>query len=126
MEKRDSWLKVRISADEKVAWQAEADAEGLTLANLVRNRLGGAAQVAREPKPAKRATRRADPLLLHAVGRVSSNLNQLARWANMYKSEVEAILVIQALLAIDAHLAASFSYRPTGSGAEPQGEVEKK
>lgn len=125
MEKRDSWLKVRISPEEKEAWQAEAEAEGLTLANLVRARMGGAAKVDRAPKPEKRLTRRADPVLLHAVGRVGSNLNQLARWANTHKSAAEAVLVIEALLAIDSQLSHSFSYRP-GSGAEPQGEVLKK
>ena len=126
MQKRDTWLKVRISPEEKEAWQAKADALGLTMANLVRARMGGVDQVDREPKPQKRMTRRADPVLLQAVGRVGSNLNQLARWANIHKSEAEAVLVIQALLAIDSQLSHSFSYRPTGSGAEPQGEVLKK
>lgn len=125
MEKRDNWLKVRISQEEKQAWQAEADSLGITMANLVRARMGGVAQVAREPKPAKRATRRTDPLLLHAVGRAGSNLNQLARWANTHKSEAEAVLVIEALMAIDSQLRASFSYRPGGPGAEPLGEVKK-
>lgn len=119
MEKRDSWLKVRISLEEKAAWQAEADALGLTMANLVRARMGGVAQVDRAPKPPPRASRRADPVLLHAVGRVGSNLNQLARWANTHKSEAEAVLVLEALIAIDSQLRASLSYR---SGS-PQGET---
>lgn len=117
MEKRDSWLKVRISPEEKAVWQAEAEDEGLTLANLVRARMGTVAQVAREPKPAKRTTRRTDPLLLHAVGRAGSNLNQLARWANTHKSEAEAVLVIEALMAIESQLRASFSDSPGGPGA---------
>jgi hypothetical protein len=101
---RPKWVHVMVSEQERTAWQAQAGAAGLTLADLIRKRLGDAKEVGREPIR-RRAARRADPALLAALGRIGSNLNQVARWANTYKDKAEAVQVLAALVAIEQLLA---------------------
>jgi len=38
--------------------------------------------------------------LLRELAKVGNNLNQIARWANTYKSDADALEVTQALLSI--------------------------
>lgn len=97
---RPKWVHVMVSEQERAAWQAQAGAAGLTLADLIRKRLGDAREVGRAPVR-RRAARRADPALLAALGRIGSNLNQVARWANTYKNKAEAVQVLAALVAIE-------------------------
>jgi hypothetical protein len=103
-ELRPKWVHVKVNEQERTAWQAQAGAAGLTLADLIRKRLGDAKEVGREPIR-RRAARRADPALLAALGRIGSNLNQVARWANTYKDKAEAVQVLAALVAIEQLLA---------------------
>lgn len=113
---RAKWVHVKVSDQERAGWQAQAEAAGLTLADLIRQRLGDARPVGRDPVR-RRAARRADPELLAALGRIGSNLNQVARWANTYKGKAEAVQVLAALVSIEQILS---SYRPGVSGAKPQ------
>lgn len=100
MAKKDGgWVKVRTSQDEKDRWEAVALSEEMTLSNLIRVRLN-TVTVDRPPKK-QRLTRQADPLLLSNIGRVGSNLNQIARWANTHKTAAEASEVLLALIAIE-------------------------
>lgn len=99
MRARTTVVNLRLKADEKEAWQAMAKAEGVTLADLIRTRLS-TKTVDRDPIK-RRVGRKADPLLLSNIGRVGSNLNQLARWANSYKSGAEASEILLALVAIE-------------------------
>ena len=112
---RAKWVHVKVTDDERAGWQAQAEAAGLTLADLIRQRLGEARPVGRDPIR-RRASRRADPELLAALGRIGSNLNQIARWANTYKGKAEAVQVLAALVGIEQILS---SYRPGVSGAKP-------
>lgn len=112
---RAKWVHVKVTDDERAGWQAQAEAAGLTLADLIRQRLGEARPVGRDPIR-RRASRRADPELLAALGRIGSNLNQIARWANTYKGGAEAVQVLAALVGIEQILS---SYRPGVSGAKP-------
>lgn len=112
---RAKWVHVKVTDDERAGWQAQAEAAGLTLADLIRQRLGEARPVGRDPVR-RRAARRADPELLAALGRIGSNLNQIARWANTYKGKAEAVQVLAALVSIEQILS---SYRPGVSGAKP-------
>lgn len=105
MRKRTELVTLRVTPEEKLAWTALAEADDLTLADLVRSRLGHSDAVGREPKK-KRIGRKADPVLLANVGRVGSNLNQIARWANSFKSAAEASEVLLALVAIEQLLQA--------------------
>ena len=105
---REKWIHVRLSEEERAAWQAMAKEQKLTVADLIRKRMGESRTVDREPKRT-RAARRADPELIQSMGRVGSNLNQLARWANTFGSGADAGHIIKCLLAIDQTLS---SYRP--------------
>lgn len=102
MRKRDHIVKVRVSSDEKTLWETRATAQQMTLADLIRASMN-IDTVDREPKK-KRLTRQADPILLANIGRVGSNLNQLARWANTHKSAAEAAEIMLALVAIEKSL----------------------
>ena len=106
---RDLWQHVKVTPSERAAWKAAAQAEGLTVADLIRKRMGAATE-GRAPKRT-RAARRADPRLLQAAGRIGSNLNQIARWCNTHCENADAVQVLAALVAIDQALT-SFSYRP--------------
>lgn len=110
---RDLWQHVKVTPSERAAWKAAAAAEGVTVADLIRKRMGTAPE-GRAPKRA-RAARRADPRLLQAAGRIGSNLNQIARWCNTYADGADAVQVLAALVAIDLSLTSfspSSSYRP--------------
>jgi len=96
---RDKWVHIKVSGEERDAWQAAAEAEGVTLADLVRARMV-TKTVDREPRR-RRAARRADPALLAAIGRVGNNLNQIGRWVNTYKKGAEVIPVIAALVSLE-------------------------
>jgi len=48
----------------------------------------------------KRLTRAADPVLVAQVGKIGSNLNQLARWANTEKSSADAVQILAELVRI--------------------------
>ena len=109
--RRDKLLTIKTTEAERSAWQAEATAAGLTLADLIRERMS-AVQVGREPRQKrKRLTKDADPALLAILGRLNGNMNQLAAWANNFKTGAEAVQVLAALNAMDKILS---SYRPTG------------
>lgn len=96
---RDKWVHIKVAQEERDAWQAAAEADGVTLADLIRSRMS-TATVDREPRR-RRAARRADPALLAAMARIGSNLNQVARWANTYKRSADAVPIIAALVAIE-------------------------
>ena len=51
-----------------------------------------------------RVSRKVNPELLRALAKIGNNLNQIARWANTYKSNTDALEIIQALLAIQRAL----------------------
>lgn len=106
---RDLWQHVKVTPGERAAWKAAAAAAGVTVADLIRQRMGTAPE-GRAPKRT-RAARRADPRLLQAAGRIGSNLNQIARWCNTHCETADALQVLAALVAIDQALS-SFSYRP--------------
>lgn len=112
---RDTHLKIRITLQEKLALQALAKSHGVTLADYVRRCIGPTKPVNREPKKAGEF-RRADPMLLANIGRVGSNLNQIARWANTFKSAAEASAVITALIAVEQVLLSTVPYRRPSKG----------
>ncbi len=103
---------MKTSEAERADWQAEAAAAGLTLADLIRERMN-VKKVGREPRQRQRRIQPADPALLAMLGRLNGNMNSLAHWASSHKSAADAVQVLAALKAIDQILS---SYRP---GAQP-------
>lgn len=124
---RDLWQHVKVTPEERAAWKAAAAAAGVTVADLIRQRMGTGPE-GRAPKRT-RAARRADPRLIQAAGRIGSNLNQIARWCNTHCENADAVQVLAALVAIDQALtsfSSSSSYRPSppphGEGAVNEGD----
>lgn len=117
-ERRTSTVKLRLKETEQIDWHEQADAEGITLSNLIRKRMTGAKPTDVEPKKKRRMGRKADPALLAVLGRVGNNLNQIARWANTHTDAAEARQVIAALVAIESIL---LSYRPMPGGHDAPG-----
>jgi hypothetical protein len=91
---RPAHLTVRLSAEERAAVDAAAGAAGLTAGSYAREAmLGGPAprEVRRPPAEREELVR-----LLAALGKIGSNLNQLAHAANtgtvLYSDEIAATL----------------------------------
>lgn len=100
MIKRNKFVHVKVSEIEREAWQKIAESNGVTLADLIRQRLGAAQEVGREPKRRKRLTKNADPELIRHLAKVGNNLNQIAGWVNTHKKTAEAVSVIAHLVTI--------------------------
>ncbi len=110
---RDKWLHLKVSDGERADLQAQAEWAGVTLADLMRERIG-AARTHRKPTTRRRRMKApaADPALLAGIARAGNNLNQLARWANTHKQAADVIQVLAALAAIERQLS---SFLPPGS-----------
>ena len=106
MIKRNKFVHVKVSDIEREAWQKIAESNGVTLADLIRQRLGEAEEVGREPKRRKRLTKSADPELIRHLARVGNNLNQIAGWVNTHKKTAEAVSVIAHLITIQRSMMA--------------------
>lgn len=117
---RTKWVHVKLSEEERTTWQSQAVAAGLTLADLIRERMN-TGQVGREPRRRRRLTMDADPALLALLGRLNGNMNSLAHWASIHKSAAEAVQVLAALNAIDRILS---SYRPTGDSQSTASDAD--
>ncbi len=88
--RRDQWIKIRVSIEEKKSFEQKASESGMTMADLIRQRL----LTFRIRKTAHEQER------IRMLARVGNNINQLARWANSHKNGLEAIQVIMRLDAI--------------------------
>ena len=84
--KRTAMIKVRVSESEKTEIEHKAQLAGLTLFDFIR----------RMPRSRTRQTQ-AEREHLRLLARAGNNLNQLARWANTYKSDIEAVRLLVAL-----------------------------
>ena len=89
--------QARVSEAELAEWRAKAAAAGVPLSELLRRAMArtrtwtaAAAEVERERT--------------HELARIGSNLNQIARWANTYKTEAEAAEIVAHLVAIERDL----------------------
>lgn len=80
-------------------WELKAHAAGLNIS-----------QLAREAVAKVKITKLQDKVLqkerTHQIAKIGNNLNQIARWANTYKSTAEAVEVITHLVAIESALMA--------------------
>ncbi|WP_291325353.1 MobC family plasmid mobilization relaxosome protein [Desulfovibrio sp. UCD-KL4C] len=92
--KRSEWINLRVTPEEKKNVASKAEARGMSTCDFVRQKLG---------KPRVRKTRREREKLLH-IARIGNNLNQLARWANTYKSNADSILILAELAAVEKEL----------------------
>ena len=95
--RRTAIAQARVSEAELTEWRGKAAAAGVRLSELLpramartRTWTAAATEVERE------RTRE--------LARIGSNLNQIARWANAHKGNVEAVEVIAHLVAIERAL----------------------
>lgn len=93
-ESRTAWIKLRVTPTEKETITAKAKAQGQTVTDFMRQRALGY-RLRKTPLEKEH---------VRQVARVGANLNQLARWANTYKSRAEAIRVLAALLSFERAL----------------------
>lgn len=91
-------IELRVSAEEKIHWQAIAASRGVSLSELIRATLSGQRLRVRRSAP------RVDPDLVRELARIGNNLNQLARAANR-RSPVETVSLLVRLIEIDRELA---------------------
>ena len=95
--KRDTTITLRVTQSEKLAWQNKADLIGMTISDLIRQAISRTKTwTAADKSLVKEQTRQ--------IVRIGNNLNQIARWANTYKSTAEAVQIIQALRLIEQSL----------------------
>ena len=93
-EKRTAWVTVRVTQVEKKKFIAQANAEEMSIGDFVRMRLNA-------PRVRKTKNERAKVLQLARIG---NNLNQLARWANTYKSSTDSLQLLMRLQDIKEQL----------------------
>ncbi|EAZ87925.1 hypothetical protein CY0110_00885 [Crocosphaera chwakensis CCY0110] len=107
-DKRDTTITLRVSQSEKLAWQAKADLVGMTLSNLIRQAISRTKTwTVADKSLVKEQTRQ--------IARIGNNLNQIAKWANTYKSTAEAVEIIQALRLIEQSLSRLSTTQPSSS-----------
>ena len=100
---REKWVHVKLTEAERLAWKAEAAASKLTVSDLIRQRMSTKLE-GRAPRKTQ-VTRRADPELIRSVGRVGSNLNQIAKWCNTFADSADVPQLLAVLVSIDSAIA---------------------
>ncbi len=91
------FIKIRVDESEKTEWKSKAKSFGLNLSEFIR-------QAINKKKIHGKAETEAKKEMTRQVARIGSNLNQIARWANTYKSNAEALQVIVRLDAINEEI----------------------
>jgi hypothetical protein len=91
---RVAFIKLRVTPEEKKVIAAKAEAQGLTVADFIRQRALDY-RLRQTPLEKERVRR---------LARIGVNLNQLARWANTYKGRAEALDVLIALACFERGL----------------------
>jgi hypothetical protein len=99
---RAAIVKLRVRGEERDAWQAFAREQGVTLADLIRSRMGECVSVRRSPR-APRAT--TDNPFAWELGRISILLAELAVKARAGMSALESVELLSVLLSIDRQVA---------------------
>lgn len=106
--KRTRELTIRVTDEELASIRLAAETSDLSMADLARRRLLEAGATVKESgitrrraiAPKRRPLPVADPALVREVARIGANLNQVAKWANTYKTAAEAVQITAALIAI--------------------------
>ena len=94
---REVWVKIRASEAERAEWHAKARSVGLSLSDLVRRSVDRVRTWTVAHAELERERTR-------ELARIGSNLNQIARWANVYKENAEAAEIVAHLVAIERAL----------------------
>jgi len=93
-EKREHWIKVRVTKNEKLTISQKAKTQGQTVSAFILFRT-------LNYRLRKDITHKEKILQLTKIG---NNLNQIARWANTHGNKAEAIAVITSLLSLEKQI----------------------
>ena len=93
-ERRSAWIKMRVTPDEKKLIESKASAQGQTVTDFLRQR---ALDYRLRQSPLEKER-------IRQLARIGANMNQIARWANMYKKRAEAVEVITQLIVLEREL----------------------
>ena len=96
-QKLSTFLSIRLTPQEKKLWQEKAKDSGISLADLLRQAM----------KRTKVWTITDKSLLKEKnfqLSGIGNNLNQLARWANTYKSKAKSVEILAVLVEIREEL----------------------
>ena len=89
--KRTKYLNLRLTEEEHATISTKAQAAGVTISEFIR-------LSAHRIWIRNRGDEKARAV---ALNRINSNLNQIARWANKYRSGADAVSVIRELILIE-------------------------
>lgn len=92
-------IHVRTTRAEARQWREKARAAGVPVSRLLREAM-------RRTRTWTAPQAQAQAELVRQVARCGNNLNQLARWANTYKSSADTVQVVAACHALSRELAA--------------------
>lgn len=99
--KRDKWIKVRVSADEKSEIKEKAALAGVGIADLIRQSLC-------RVRTWTLADKETELSRIREIRRIGQNLNQVARFCNLHKSDVDTVQIKSALVSIEKKLDSFF------------------
>jgi hypothetical protein len=102
---RTNTIAVRLTDEEKLDWDLKAHAAGLSISQLVREAMNRV-----------RITNVGDRAIqierTRQIAKIGNNLNQIARWANTYKSTADTVEIVTHLVAIEQALMALNDIKP--------------
>ena len=102
---RSAIRRIRLTPTESDEWEAAAEADGKTLSDWLRSKVGDTKLFKRHKLTARAAAPVADPALIREVAKIGNNLNQIARAINVCKlngKPVQTIELISLLASIQA------------------------
>ena len=89
-EKRNHWIKVRVTEKEKLSINRKAKEQDLTISAFI---------LQRTLNYRLRRSIKDKQTVMH-LAKIGNNLNQIARWANSYKSRADTLMISATLLSL--------------------------
>ena len=88
---RSALVQVRVRPSELAVWRSKAAAAGVPLSVLVREAMARTSAWTPTPAAAERErAREVERARTAQIARIGNNINQVAAWANTYKSSADA------------------------------------
>lgn len=102
-------ITLRLPPEQLAKWKVVAKEQDMSVADWVRTNVDPTMHITYRRTPQKRPMRLqeaspADPALIAKIAMMGNNMNQLARWANRFKSTADAAQILLALTAIEQQL----------------------
>ena len=96
-EARTKWIKVRVSESERAEIEQKAILANVSIAELIRSSLRRVKTWTIKDKETEREK-------IREISRIGQNLNQIARFCHLHKSDADTAQIISALLKIEKTL----------------------